>query len=113
MRYFRELRHIWRLRTLRRMERELEREPEWDLVMDDIPIIVDEAAYSLYKRLVPKERVYVDDCFSTTHNRGTVPGLLPPIPDGHVNYSVWVQWRRGAAGWSRTLYYVELGVLED
>lgn len=54
----------------------------------------------------PTERIRVSDCFSTTHNRGTVPGLLPPIPDGHVDYAVWVEWKRGDAGWSRRLFHI-------
>lgn len=62
---------------------------------------------------VPTERIRVSDCFSTTHNRGTVPGLLPPIPDGYVTYSVWVEWRRNGAGWSWLMFVVRVGALED
>lgn len=106
--YFREFRYIWCMRG-----RE-PREPEWgDLLMDDVPIIVDEAAWFLYERLAVMERIRVSDCFSTTHNRGTVPGLLPPIPDGYVTYSVWIEWRRNGAGWSRLLFVVRVGALED
>lgn len=85
---------------------------DWrELTMDD-PVIIDEAQWFHY-RPAPEERVKVSDCFSTTHNRGTVPGLLPPIPDGYVTYSVWVEWRRNGAGWSRLLFVVYLGALED
>lgn len=79
----------------------------------DEPVIVDEAQWFHYRRKVSRERIHVSDCFSTTHNRGTVPGLLPPIPDGYVTYSVWVEWRRNGAGWSRLMYMVRLGALED
>ena len=77
--------------------------------MED-PVVIDEAQWFHYKRKEPKERVYVSDCLSKTHNRGTVPGLLPPVPDGRVDYSVWVEWRRNGAGWSRMLYAITVGV---
>lgn len=57
----------------------------------------------------PPERVSVIDCFSMCHNQGTVPGLLPPIPDGWVEYSVWARWTRGGAGWISRLFVIREG----
>lgn len=83
---------------------------------DGVPVFVpvavgftktdEDGRFVSYLRVLPRERIKVVDCFSTTHNRGTVPGLLPPIPDGLVDYAVWVEWKRGDAGWLRRLFHI-------
>ena len=74
----------------------------------------EDGRFVTYLRALPKERIKVVDCFSVSHNthhRGDLPGLIPPIPDGHVDYSVWVHWSRGGAGWLRGLFRIAVGVL--
>lgn len=105
MEYFRNLRHIWRMKRMDRWRDK--REPSWDLLLDDVPVIIDEGQYFLYRRA--KELLRIVDCMVRTYSKGFMGGMVP----GYVEYSVWVdQFGSGRAA-TKMLYAIRLGGLDD